>query len=141
MAGRLGADRILDVRRQNLAKAAQSEVGARGFDVIIVAAPSLEADVTALDLAAPGGRINWFAGLPKAESTAAIDTNIVHYKELRVTGTTACSASDCQRAADIVGSGGIDVMPLVTRTRPISDVADEFIKAKDHTSLKTVLII
>ncbi len=141
LAGRLGADRILNVRGQNLAKAAQSEVGARGFDVIIVAAPSLEADVTALDLAAPGGRINWFAGLPKTESIAAIDTNIVHYKELRVTGTTACSTSDCQRAADIVSSGRIDVMPLVTRTRPISEAPDEFVTAKDHTSLKTVLII
>ena len=97
--------------------------------------------MAALDLAAPGGRINWFAGLPKTESTAAIDTNVVHYKELRVTGTTACSPSDCRRAADIVSSGGIVVIPLVTRTRPISEAPDEFTSAKDHSSLKTVLVI
>jgi len=141
LAQRLGAERALDLRGRNLMAAARSDSSSRGFDVIIVAAPSLEADVAALDLAAPGGRINWFAGLPKTESTATVDTNTVHYKELRVTGTTACSASDCQRAADIVSSGRIDVAPLVTRTRPISEAPDEFAKAKDHTSLKTVLVI
>ena len=141
VAQRLGAERTFDLRGRNLTEAARSDIGARGFDVIIVAAPSLEADVAALDLAAPGGRINWFAGLPKNDSTAAIDTNIVHYKELRVTGTTACSASDCRRAAEIVGSGRLDVLPLVTRTRPLAEAPQEFEAAKDHASLKTVLQI
>ena len=109
--------------------------------MIIVAAPSLEADAAALDLAAPGGRINWFAGLPKTDSTAAIDTNIVHYKELRVTGTTACSTSDCRRAAELVNSGRLDVLPLVTRVRPLAEAPNEFAGAKDHASMKTVLTL
>jgi len=141
LAQSLGADRTLDLRGRNLNEAARAEAGAWGFDVVIVAAPSLEADVMALDLAAPGGRINWFAGLPKTDSSAAIDTNIVHYKELRVTGTTACSTSDCRSAAELVNSGRLDVLPLVTRTRSLSEAPAEFVTAKDHSSLKTVLII
>jgi L-iditol 2-dehydrogenase len=141
LAQDLGADRALDLREHTLADAGRPESGDRGFDVIIVAAPSLEADVAALDLAAPGGRINWFAGLPKTDSTAPIDTNIVHYKELRVTGTSACSTSDCQRAAEIVNSGRLDVLPLVTRVRPLEEAPKEFVGAKDHASLKTVLTV
>jgi threonine dehydrogenase-like Zn-dependent dehydrogenase len=60
--------------------------------------------------------------------------HIVHYEELRVTGTTACSASDCRRAADIINSGGLDAMPLVTRTLSISEASAEFVTAKDHSS-------
>jgi len=141
LAQRLGTDRTLDLRGRSLTDAARPDIGARGFDVIIVAAPSLEVNGAALDLAAPGGRINWFAGLPKTDSTAAFDTNIVHYKELRITGTTACSTSNCRSATEIISSGRLDVMPLVTRTRPISEAPAEFVIAKDHTSLKTVLII
>ena len=97
--------------------------------------------VAALDQAALRGRINWFAGLPKDRSTLAIDANIVHYRELRVTGTTACSTSDCRRAAELVNFGRLDVLPLVTRTRPLSEAPTEFATAKDHVSMKTVLIV
>ena len=70
-----------------------------GADVIIVAAPAHAAQQSALELAAIGGRINFFGGLPKDRPTIEFDSNRVHYKELVVTGTTACSTSDCRRAA------------------------------------------
>lgn len=141
LAQRLGATRTLDVRGQELKAAAWSQAGARSYDVIIVAAPSLAADQAAIDLAAPGGRINWFAGLPKGDSSAPIDFNVVHYKELRVTGTTACSTADCRSASEIVGTGRLDVLPLVTRTRALADAPAEFRSTKDHGSLKTVLTV
>ena len=42
----------------------------------------------ALELAAPGGHVNFFAGLARG-SGVELDTNLIHYKELVVTGTTA----------------------------------------------------
>ena len=110
--------------------------------MIIVAAPSLEADVAALDLAAPGGRINWFAGLPKTDSTAAD-----RHERRPLQGASrdrhdrVLDGGLPASAAELVNSGRLDVLPLVTRTRPTSEAPAEFVTAKDHSSLKTVLII
>ena len=66
-------------------------------------------------MAAIGGRINFFGGLPKDRPTINLDSNLVHYKELSVTGTTACSTGDCWQAARMVNSGLIDLTDLVSR--------------------------
>jgi threonine dehydrogenase-like Zn-dependent dehydrogenase len=133
-----GADVAVDVGKEDLPRAITRATGGRGADVVIVAAPSPELSRQALALAAPGGRINWFAGLPKDRATLAIDANLVHYRELRVTGTTASSTIDCRRAAELVNSG-LDLAPLVTSRLPLAAARDEFTRAKNHASLKTVL--
>ncbi len=75
---------------------------------MIVAAPAAAAQAAALELAAPGGRINFFAGLPRDGSRVELDTNLIHYKELLVTGTTACTTDDCREALELVLSGAVD---------------------------------
>ena len=104
-----------------------------------MAAPSHKAQEDALQLAAIGGRINLFGGLPKDRPTINFDSNVMHYKELRVTGTTACSTADCRRAAAIVGSGRVDLSGLVSARYPLSEVLDAFRAAEDRRSLKIVL--
>jgi L-iditol 2-dehydrogenase len=139
LARRQGADMAVDVRSQDLAARMRAETAGRGVDVAIVAAPSREASVLALELAASGGRVSWFAGLPRDASLVEIDANLVHYHELQVSGTTACSTSDCKRAAEIARSGTLDLAPLVTRRRRLEDGPAEFGAGKDRETTKTVL--
>jgi L-iditol 2-dehydrogenase len=109
-------------------------------DVVIVAAPSKAAQVAALEIAAIGGRINFFGGLPKDDPIIPFNSNIVHYKELIVTGATACSTWDCLRAADIVNSGRLDLLPLVTARYPLREAVAAFAAAEDGTQLRVALI-
>ena len=111
----------------------------RGADVIIVAAPVHAAQESALTLAAIGGRINFFGGLPKHRPTINFDSNLVHYKELVITGTTACSTNDCWQATQIVNSGLIDLSDLVSQRYPLKDAVKAFAAAEDRKSLKIVL--
>lgn len=134
-----GAHAVVDVGKQDLAAVVEAETEDRGSDVVIVAAPSAEADAQALELAAIRGRISWFAGLPKGASMVEIDANLLHYKELRITGTTACSTADCRRAAALADTGELDLAPLVTSRLSLADAPDEFARTKDRTTLKTVL--
>ena len=113
MASGFGADRVVDPDHEDLAEVVAAESQGQGADVVIVAAPAHAAQEAALRVAGLGGRINFFGGLPKDRPTIAFDSNLVHYKELRVTGTTACSTSDCWRAAAIVNSGRVDLARLV----------------------------
>ena len=136
---KLGADRAVNPTTEDLEAILMQESGGRGADVIIVAAPAHAAQESAIHLAAVGGRINFFGGLPKDRPTVTIDSNQVHYKELLVTGTTACSTADCRQAAQIVNSGLVDLSPLVSKRFPLKEAAAAFAAAEDRKSLKVVL--
>lgn len=135
----LGADRVVDPLKEDLKDIVMDESGGRGADVIIVAAPSKAAQESTLDIAAIGGRINFFGGLPKDDPFISLNANTVHYKELVVTGTTACSTYDCLRAADIVNSGRLDLYPLITARFPLTEVEAAFEAAADGANLRVSL--
>jgi L-iditol 2-dehydrogenase len=111
----------------------------RGADVIITAAPIHKIQEAALEVAAIGGRINYFGGLPKEDPFIRIDSNLVHYKELVVTGTTACSTHDCVRAAELVNSDRLDLTPLISQRFPLEEAPAAFAAAQDRKTLKVVL--
>jgi L-iditol 2-dehydrogenase len=77
--------------------------------------------------------------LPKDRPFINFDSNLVHYKELIVTATTACSTHDCWQAAQIVNSGLIDLTDLVSQRFPLKDAAIAFAAAEDRKSLKIIL--
>lgn len=136
---RMGADRVVNPIEEDLKAVIAEESKGRGADVIIVAAPVHAAQESALQLAAIGGRINLFGGLPKDRPNINFNSNLVHYKELIVTGTTACSTNDCWQAAQIANSGQVDLTDLVSQRFPLKDAVAAFAAAEDRKSLKIVL--
>jgi 2-desacetyl-2-hydroxyethyl bacteriochlorophyllide A dehydrogenase len=133
-AAALGADLVVDPAATPL----RDVFGDGGPDVVLVAAPAPAAQVEALEVAAPGGRINFFAGLPRG-TTVELDTNLVHYKELVVTGTTSCTADDCREALELTLGGAVSTAPLVTARHPLEDAAAAFAAARSGTALKVVI--
>lgn len=136
----LGADRVVDPLNEDLAAVVLAESGGRGADVIITAAPVKAIQEQALDLAAMGGRINYFGGLSKDDAVIRFNSNTVHYKELIVTGTTACSTYDCLRAAEIVNSSRLDLAPLITASFPLAEANAAFAAAADGRNLRVTLV-
>jgi len=63
-------------------------------------------------LAALGGRINLFDGLPKDRSRVTFDANAIHYNELVVTATTANTTSNCRAALDLSRPARLTRLPL-----------------------------
>ncbi|MEI7848907.1 MAG: zinc-dependent dehydrogenase [Chloroflexota bacterium] len=135
----MGADRVVDPTSENLKLVLNEESHGRGADVIIVAAPVHAAQESALDLAAISGRINFFGGLPKDRPMINFDSNLVHYKELVITATTACSTADCWQATEIVNSGMVDLSDLISQRFPLKEAVAAFAAAEDRKSLKIVL--
>lgn len=136
---RMGADVVVNPIEQDLKSIVLQESHGRGADAIIVAAPVHAAQEAALELAAIGGRINFFGGLPKDKPTINFDSNIVHYKELIITATTACSTADCWQATEIVNSGLVDLSELVSERFALKDAVKAFAAAEDRRSLKIVI--
>ena len=138
-AAEMGADRVINPAEEDLAAIIRAETHGEGVDVLIIAAPAHKAQEAALELAAIGGRINFFGGLPKERPAISFNSNLVHYKELVVTGTTACSTNDCRRAAAIVNSGKIDLSKLVGARFPLVDAVCALQVAEEGKSLKVII--
>ncbi len=135
----MGAHRVVDPTSEDLAKAVNEESQGRGADVVIVAAPVHAAQESAQEVAAIGGRINYFGGLPKDRPTINFNSNLLHYKELVVTATTACSTADCWQATQIVNSGLVDLTDVISQRFPLKDALAAFVAAEDRKTLKIVL--
>ncbi|NJD58260.1 MAG: Zn-dependent alcohol dehydrogenase [Anaerolineales bacterium] len=139
-ARQMGADRVVNPTVEDLKEVLNEESNGRGADIVIVAAPVHVLQESALDLAAIGGRINFFGGLPKDRPVINFNSNLVHYKELVITGTTACSTADCWQATRIVNSGLVDLSDIVSQRFPLAEAVQAFAAAEDGKSLKIVLV-
>jgi L-iditol 2-dehydrogenase len=132
-----GAD--VAVAPNELENAVQAASKGEGADVVIVATPVHAAMESSIQIAAIGGRINFFGGLAKDKPTINLDANAVHYKELVVTGTTGCSTADCHQAAAIVLSGRVNLGAMVNARFALKDAVAAFEAAKDRASLKIAI--
>jgi 2-desacetyl-2-hydroxyethyl bacteriochlorophyllide A dehydrogenase len=133
----LGAD--LAVHPDELTQALRDETGGDGADVVITAVPSAAVQEAALQLTAVGGRINFFAGLPAGGAQIGIDSNLIHYRELAVTGTAANTTEDCRDALALVLSGAISLDRLAAVTVPLDRAREAFDTAAGGQALKVVL--
>lgn len=135
----MGADLVVNPMVENLSEIVDRETSGEGADVIVVAAPVHTAQEFALELASVGGRINFFGGLPKDRPNIHFNSNLVHYKELIVTGTTACSTADCEQAVRILNEGLIDLHELVSQRFPLEKAEGAFSAAENRQSLKIAI--
>jgi L-iditol 2-dehydrogenase len=94
----------------------------RGVDVIITAAASGKAQEQALQMAARQGRISFFGGLPKDNPVIALDSNLVHYRELTIVGANGSSPDHNKRALALIADGSVPVADLITHRLPLRDV-------------------
>jgi L-iditol 2-dehydrogenase len=94
----------------------------RGVDVIITAAASGKAQEQALQMAARQGRISFFGGLPKDNPVIALDSNLVHYRELTIVGANGSSPAHNKRALARIADGSVPVADLITHRLPLREV-------------------
>ena len=96
----------------------------RGADVVITAAASGKAQEEALLMAARGGRISLFGGLPTDKPTITLDSNLVHYRELTIVGANGSSPAHNARALELIATGAVPVKDLITHRLPLDGVLE-----------------
>lgn len=100
----------------------------RGFDTVITAAPVPVIQEQALELVATGGNICYFAGLPAGKEEIKFNSNTVHYKQLRVTGTTGASLKQFRRTVKLAESDKLDLQKIVTKKIRLEELETIFDK-------------
>jgi L-iditol 2-dehydrogenase len=161
LAKALGAGRVLVSSHSDLRSAQAKQFGAdftfnpnevdfkdtilnttdgRGVDIAIIAAPSSEAQTKAIEVLAHHGRVVFFGGLPKDQEMVPLNSNLVHYKELFLTGTTGSTVKEFRTSLSLVANGTINVRDLATQCFPLREIEQAFEYAASKKGLKTIVL-
>lgn len=133
------ADHYICLAERDGVKAVLDLTGGLGADVIFTSNPSPQAQSDAILMAKNRAKINFFGGLPKDKSVVPIDTNMIHYKELLVSGAHGSMPTHHGRAIELIASGKIDVKQFITHRIPLTGIADAFNIAEGHAGLRVVV--
>lgn len=130
LAKRLGADAVLNVREDNLAPFIKSVCGEDGVDCVIVANNNRGSLEECIQLLRKGGEVVIFAGY-KSEEAIEINLNLIHYREIKIKGSSGHSKIHMKEAVDLVSNGSLDLKSLITHELKPEQIV-EGIKMKEE---------
>ena len=134
-----GFDRLVNSAEEDLESVVKEMTGGYGADVVIVAAPAAAPQEDALKLARKRGTVMLFASLPAGKSMLGIDSRLVHYNELRLTGSSDSTPAHVSRAVEILSSPGFPGEKIVTHVLPLDGIEQAFALMRSGESLRVVL--
>ncbi len=116
------AGSVCRARRSSL-RTSWGEPAARGYDDIVIMAPTVAAIEQASTMAAVDGVVNVFAGLTRG-TQARIDLNAVAQRGVRYTGTSGSSIADLAHMRDLVESKQLPTNRSVAAVAGLEGVAE-----------------
>lgn len=111
----------------------------RGADAVIVAVGAAEPIRQGLEMAAINGWVNMFAGTyPPVEIPS--DPNLIHYKQLRVTGSHDYTPHHFTTALRLIQFGIVRVAPLISHRWELDAVREAFETTAGRSGLKSIVL-
>ena len=124
---------------ENAVERVLEETNGLGADVIFTANSNPAAQQEAILMAKNRAKINFFGGLPKDKANVEIDTNIIHYKELFITGAHGSMPIHHLKAIDLIASKTIDVKPFISESFSLDDINRAFEAAEEHRGMRMLI--
>lgn len=128
---------IVAVPSDNMKERINELTKGRGPDIIITATAVPVAQQIAFSLAATNTHVIFFGGLPEGKENVLLNTNIIHYKQISVTGTSRQNLFQYRRCLDLITRGLINVRPIVTNLYRLDDAIEAFGSASRGEGLKS----
>ncbi|HPD45516.1 MAG TPA: zinc-binding dehydrogenase [Anaerohalosphaeraceae bacterium] len=126
--------RLVCVTAEKLQAAVREASHGRGADDIILAVGARPVQQAALGLLADGGVANLFGGLPKGDHILDVDALAVHYREIKLVGSSGGDPSDMAATLRAIRSRDIDAGNYVAAVGSL-DNAVEVLKMIKETRI------
>jgi len=139
MARELGATHTIQSDTEDLRARVSEITNGEGLDVVITAVPVPEIVPEGLSLLGIFGRLCLFAGLPKDQTIVGLDGNLIHYKNLCVTGTTGGCNADYAKALDLITSGAVPVEGIISHRFSFEQLSEAYETALAGRGMKIVI--
>jgi L-iditol 2-dehydrogenase len=138
IAKEVGAHQVVNVAEEDAIARVQALTKGRGADSVIVATGAQAAMEQGLQMAALHGHVNFFAG-SYPPPTLALDPNLIHYKELVLTGSHHFTPFTFQRALKLLEYGLIQVQPLISHRLSLERTPEGFDIVAGQQGLKVIV--
>lgn len=132
-------DVLINAKEENPVQRVLEETDGMGADIVIVAAPSGDAQAQAIHMARNLGVVNFFGGLPPNTKEIPIDTNWIHYREIFVHGSHGSSPKDNAIALKLISTRQVDVRKLITHILPLDRINEGLKLVESGEALKVIL--
>lgn len=113
--------------------------GIKGVDLCIIAAPAADAQSQSLEYMNMNGRLLFFGGLADSKKIVPINSNLLHYKQLRIQGCTKQSVGDYRLCAKLVNDKRIPLDLIISEGYAIQDFKKALENAAAAIGLKHVI--
>ena len=138
-ARQVGATDTIHSRTQPVPEWVAAQTGGRGVDVVIIAVPVPALQAEALKILAPYGGLCLFAGWAKGAEGVTLDTNPIHYRSLKVTGSTGGSVRDYDSALRLIARQRLPVGRIISDCFDFHHVQEAYDAAMTGERMKIVL--
>ena len=139
VARRLGATAVLDPRRDDLAAAVKERTAGLGADAVIVTAGLADVVAESLECSRPQGVVNLFAGFPP-DTSVPFDPNVVHYKEIRLTGSQNASIDQYRRTLQLLPNLA-EIEEVTTHRFPLAEATEAYHVRLRGEGLKSMVVM
>ena len=129
----------LDAREEDVEEKVGEETDGRGADVVIVACSSASAQEQGVRLVGKGGRVLFFAGLPREVPFIRFDSNRIHYEEISVYGSFASQLEQGREALDLIADRAFDFGRLITHRLPLEGILEGIDLVGKGRGLKVII--
>ena len=135
----LGAHFVINPLNDDVKKTVLNITNGQGANIIFTACPILETHRTSLELIDKNGVINFFGGLPQSSSTIEILSNLIHYKQIYITGSHGSTPKQHSFALNLITNNAIDLKPLISKIFKLDDINKGFALAASGKVSKVVI--
>jgi len=140
MANDMGiADYYINPGKEDLKQFLYDVTDGIGPNVVVIAAPSRKAQEEAVELAADKAHICFFGGLPKDDHIAQIDSNLVHYKEIFLHGSSGATTEHIKICIDFMDGKRIDGKKFISKVIGLEEISDIMSEIAEGKHLKVVV--
>lgn len=124
MAASFQPDLLLDGAgcSEELVDEVRSRTGNRGADIVICAVPSVMVHQEALEMVRKRGRVVIYGGVPKHNEISNLNSNLIHYGEITLTGAFSYPASGLYDALSALENGHIHAEKYINAKVSLYDV-------------------
>jgi len=118
-----GADRLIDIHKEDPLKVILEETNGRGADLVIESAGSAQGLQTAIPMTKRMGKI-LLLGFP--EDPVPTDFGSLARDNRSIHTVRGEGWANCARGVSLLSSGRVNLKPLVTHSFPLDDVSEAF---------------
>lgn len=129
---------VVSPEEEDLTERMKSEWGKGEADRVLIAVGNRALVEAGFGLAAAGGRVLLFGGLPKGEEIC-IDAFAVHYREVSLVGSFGYNLRQFEAAVTWLKGYAQTVKRIITHTVPFSELERGFELAKEAKGLKIMI--